>query len=248
MSGSRDLITGDSLFDGRLTCRQYKNGYRFSIDAVLAASFARPEPGSTILDLGCGCGVIGLILTYLYPTVQVVGLEIQPQLARLAAANATANTLADRCRIIEGDLCAIEELCGPESFDLVVCNPPFRELRQGRVSPGDQRGRARHEIHCRLVDIVRAAAYGVKNRGRIVMVYPARRTAALLAALQGRRLEPKRLRPVYSYPDSPEATLVLVEAVKNGGEQLQLMAPLYIYLRKNGPWSAEIEAMYAGPP
>ena len=93
-------------------------------------------------------------------------------------------------------------------------------------------------------DFVRAAAFCVKNRGRVVFVYPARRCTALLTALQGNRLTLKRLQPVYSYPEAAGATLICVEAMKNGGEHCEILAPLYIYERKNGSYSADMLAMY----
>jgi len=239
-------LTNDTLFDGRLVCRQYRRGYRFSVDAVLAAHFCRIHNGDHILDLGCGCGVIGLILAYRHQGrgVQVTGLEFQPDLAMLAHDNVLANKMESSVSIIEGDLRRIEHSIAPESMDLVVSNPPYRDPEAGRVSPADQRARARHEIDAVLADIVAAAAYAVKNRGQVVVVYPAKRAVSLIHALKNKRLEPKRWQPVYSYPGSDEACLVLVEAVKNGGEEMQVMAPFYIYAEKNGPYTEQMRELY----
>jgi tRNA1(Val) A37 N6-methylase TrmN6 len=238
-------LTRDTLFNGRLICAQFKRGYRFSADAVLAAHFCRPGPADRILDLGCGSGVIGLILAFRHPGARVAGLEVQEELARLAGENIRANRLETRVSVIHGSLREISALVAPESFDLVVSNPPYRQPGSGRLSPTDQRARARHEIDANLAEVVRAAAFAVKNRGRVVLVYPAARLIPLAAALRNERLEPKRLQPVYSYPDSPEAALVLLEAVKNGGEDLQLLAPFHIYARQNGPFSEAMQNLYA---
>jgi tRNA1Val (adenine37-N6)-methyltransferase len=129
-------------------------------------------------------------------------------------------------------------------MDLVVCNPPYRKSSSGRISSVDQRARARHEIDASLADIVDAASFAVKNRGRIVFVYPAERAMTLISLLKKRRLEPKRLQPVYSYPESANASLVLVEAIKNGGEEVQLLAPFYIYSEQNGPYSSQMQELY----
>ncbi len=244
MPGAAAKLTEDTLYGGRLVCRQYKQGYRFSIDAVLAAHFCRPGRTDRILDLGAGSGIIGLILAFRHPAVSVTGLEFQPDLARLARDNADRNNLGRRLTIIEGDLRDNSGLLPAESFDLVVGNPPYRRPGQGRVSPDDQRARARHEIDATLDDVVRAAALSVKNRGPVVFVYPAARTAALFASLKNRGLEPKRLQPVYSYPGDRQARLILVEALKNGGEGLQIMAPFFIYTEKNGHYSAEMQKLY----
>ena len=244
MSGPDTLLTEDSLYGGRLICRQYRQGYRFSIDAVLAAHFCRPGNRDRILDLGTGSGIIGLILAYRHQTTRIAGLEFQPDLVRLAENNADRNGLSDRFQIIEGDLRDIGRFVSAESFDLVVGNPPYHQRGRGRVNPDDQRARARHEIDSTLNDVARAAAFAVKNHGPVVIVYPADRTAVLFKALNDYRLEPKRLRLVYSYPEDDQARLVLVEAVKNGGHGLHVMTPLYVYLSRDGSYSAEMQNMY----
>ncbi len=244
MKAGAGLCSNDSLFNGRLICRQFRQGYRFSVDAVLAAHFLKPRHRDTLLDLGCGSGIIALILAYRHPGVRVAGIEVQIELAALAGRNVLDNNLADRVRIMHGDLRRMEEFIPAESFDGVVCNPPYGQPGRGRISPNGQRARARHEIDTGLDDILRAASFSVRNRGSVGVVYPARRAAALIAALKGRLLEPKRLQPVYSYPGSPEATLVLVEAVKNGGEEVRVQAPFYIYRERGGPFSDALLKLY----
>ncbi len=237
-------LTDDTLFQGGLICRQSRDGYRFSVDAVLAAHFAAPKPGAQVLDLGCGCGVIGLILAFRHPQVSVCGLELQEQLAALAEENRALNDFADRFRVIRGDVHAIATLLAPESFDIVVCNPPYRKKDSGRINQDDQAACARHELTASVDDFVRASAFCVKNRGRVVFVYPAVRCNTLLVALQHHRLTLKRLQPVYSYPGPASARLVLIEAVKNGGEQGEILAPFYIYALQNGDFSPAMLALY----
>lgn len=244
MNASVDLLSNDTLFGGRLICRQFRQGYRFSVDAVLAAHFLEPRPHGAVLDLGCGSGIIGLILAYRHPGVRVAGLEVQAQLADLAGQNVIDNDFGGRMEILHGDLRRIAEFVAAESFDNVVCNPPYGQPDRGRVSPNEQRARARHEMDAGLHDIVWAASFAVRNRGSVVVVYPARRAMALVAALKGVRLEPKRWQPVYSYPGSAEAALVLVEAVKNGGEEVRIQEPLYIYREQNGPFSDVMLRLY----
>jgi tRNA1(Val) A37 N6-methylase TrmN6 len=237
-------LTDDTLFSGALICRQHRDGYRFSVDAVLAAHFAVPKPGQRVLDIGCGCGVIGLILAYRQPQIVISSLEMQEDLAALAEENGRANGFGDRFQVIRGDVRAIGRRLAPESFDLVICNPPYRKKDSGRINQGDQAALARHELRGEIADFTRAAAFAVKNRGKVVFVYPARRSNTLLAALHEQRLTPKRLQPVYSYPGAESARLVLVEAVKNGGEQIEILTPLYIYERRNGSYAPTMLALY----
>jgi len=134
----------------------------------------------------------------------------------------------------------------PESYDLVISNPPYRRPGSGRINRENECALARHELAANLNAVVLAAAFCVKNRGHLVCIYPADRLATLISVMYEHRLVPKRLQPVYSYPEDDRARLVLVDAVKNGGEGLQLLPPMYIYAYPNGPYSREMEQLYEG--
>jgi len=237
-------LTENTLYNGELVCCQYRDGYRFSVDAVLVAHFCRITGAAHVLDLGCGSGIIGLLLAYLHPGITLKGLEVQEDLVSLARVNVVRNQLENRFGIIQADVCRIRGTLAAESFDLVVCNPPYRKCGSGRINRGDQAAIARHELKADLVDMLDGAAYSVKNRGVVVLVYPAVRFAYLAAVLAGRKLAMKRFQPVYSYPEDSQARLVLVEAVKNGGEECRILPPFYIYKEKNGAYSQDMERMY----
>ena len=238
-----NAITEDTLFSGRLHCVQHADGYRFSVDPVLLAHFISPRPGVRLLDLGAGCGVISLILCYRHPAIRVTALELQPALAALIARNIEANQLQERISLQLGDLRTVNTLFPPETFDWVVCNPPYGKVAAGRRNPAGEQAVCRHEIQAELGDVVRAISYALKNRGRAVLIYPASRAAVLLAALKNARLEPKRMQIVHSCPGS-EGKLVLVEAMKNGGEEMSLLPPFFIYAAPGGDYTAEMARLY----
>jgi tRNA1(Val) A37 N6-methylase TrmN6 len=236
-------LTEDKLFSGRLSCAQHADGYRFSVDAVLLAHFPRPRPGDRMLDLGAGCGVVSLIASYRQPQLTITALELQPQLAGLISRNIERNHLQDRISLVQGDLRQISDLVPPESFDWVVCNPPYGKLAAGRVNPVDEQAVCRHEIASDLSDIIRAISFSLKNRGRAALIYPASRAAVLLAGLKAAALEPKRLQVIHSYPGG-EGKLVLVEAMKNGGVELLILPPFFIYDQAAGQYSAAMARLY----
>ena len=96
--------TADRLLGGRVVLAQPRQGYRAAIDPVLLAAATPAAAGERVLDLGCGAGAASLCLAARVPAVVVIGLELQPELASLAEQNAAANGLADRVRIVRGDL------------------------------------------------------------------------------------------------------------------------------------------------
>lgn len=237
----------DTLFNGRLTCMQHTAGYRFSVDAILAAHFQVPCKGASLLDLGAGCGVISIIAMYRWAgrIREICALEVQPQLAELALCNFRQNGFSDKCRVVTGDFRNILQYVPAESFSQVICNPPYYRRGSGRTSGDIESLHARHQILADLHDTVGAAAAAVKNRGTVVFVYPAEGLGELLSELSQAKLEPKRLQCVYSYPDAAAAAcLVLVAAVKNAGHGVKVMPPFYIYTRKNGEFSPQMKKIY----
>ncbi|MEN8200359.1 MAG: methyltransferase [Thermodesulfobacteriota bacterium] len=242
-------ISEDSLFNGELRCLQYRDGYRFSIDPVLLAHFVRLNKDEIICDIGAGCGVLGLILLYRsFPAIKdLTAFELQAPLAVLARENARRNHFQEKLKVVEGDLCNILQHLKAESCSTVVCNPPFYKRGTGRSSRNGEALLARHQVACSLEDIVSAASAVLKNRGRLVMIYPAEGLGELATLLTGKRLVLKRLQFVYSYPDpEAKARLLLLEAVKNGGEGVEIPAPFYIYEQKNGEYTAAMQQMFEG--
>jgi tRNA1Val (adenine37-N6)-methyltransferase len=140
------------------------------------------------------------------------------------------------------DLRIPESLCPSASFDAAVCNPPYRRLGSGRMNPDPEKTAARHEIAGTVSDFLAAAAYALREGGRLYTIYPAARSVELLFRMRLNRLEPKRLRLVHSRSDSA-AQFVLAEGVKGGGEQLSVTRPLFIYERGGG-YSAEMISIF----
>ncbi len=237
------LVSNDTFFSGNLTCLQHQDGYRYSIDAVLLAHFIFPRPKEKILDLGAGCGIVSLVLAYRWPSVYLSCLEIQKNLIALIYKNRTLNNFDERLDVVEGDLVQIKKLMQAETFDRVVCNPPYGKIGSGRENPGGEQAVARHEIKATLEDVVNAAFFSLKNKGRAAFIYPASRATVLLARLKGKGLEPKRLQIVYSYPGS-SAKLILVEAIKGGGEELEILPPFFVYNNPGEEYSPEMAKLY----
>jgi tRNA1Val (adenine37-N6)-methyltransferase len=220
--------TLDTLFEGRLKILQKKQGYRFSIDSLLLAHFARPDLGDRMIDLGTGCGIIPLILFYRKRAAKIVGVEIQPSLADLARRNAVLNRCSSKFKILEEDLRNLEKRFGRESFDRVLANPPYRKVGSGRINPHSEKAIARHEVQATLEDVLRCAHSLLKDKGRLDMIYPASRAADLMRGLSKYHLEPKLLQFVHSH-ERDEARLVLVEALKEGHAQVEILPPFFLY-------------------
>lgn len=238
-------FTRDTFFNGKVVVRQFKSGYRFSIDAVILsyyASSALLELDDTVLDLGTGCGIIPMLMAYRSSATRFMGIEIQEALARIAGENIQENEMSHRIQIKCEDIKKLKahHLNGP--FKMIVSNPPYRKAASGRINPDEQRAIARHEIKLTLKEMVQSASRLLETSGKLMLIYPAERLASLIVTLREFKLEPKMLRFIHSKP-STNAKLILMEAVKVGRPGIKISAPLYIY-EENGDYTPSIEKMF----
>lgn len=223
-----DEETVDEILNGRLKIRQSRQGYRFNLDSLILAHFVSLKSRTVNLDLGCGNGIIALVLAGRHPQSRWNGLEVQPKLASLAGKNVAQNGLQRRVIIDTGDAQDIKKIYEPSSFDNIVFNPPYRKINSGRINPLPEKAIARHEISGSLSCFLLAARYALKPGGRVFTIYPAQRMVELISLFRGKKIEPKRMKLVFSDTES-DAVFVLVEGRSGSREELKIEAPLFIY-------------------
>lgn len=234
-----DLITQD------LKIIQSEQAFRFGTDAVLLANFVTVRKGDRVIDLGTGGGVIPLLLAAKTKAQEIWGLEIQETLADMAKRSVGLNKLEEKIRILQGNFCEMRELFVSGSFDVVVSNPPYFPLDPGRqVNPNTTVAIAKHELKATLEDVIKAAAFLLNTNGRAAFVHRPFRLVDIFTIMRQYDLEPKRLRLVHPYPNS-NPSLVLVEGIKRGRSNLDILPPLYIYDQK-GEYTQELQEIYYG--
>jgi tRNA1Val (adenine37-N6)-methyltransferase len=233
--------TSDTLLRGKLSLFQPRRGYRTSLDAVLLARFVTDPGSGEVLELGSGNGPVALMLARLHPQARVVGLELQGRMIERARRSTDLNRLGDRVEFLQGDVRRISEILQPESFDVVVSNPPYRAPRSGRINPDEEKRIARHEVEGTLADFLRAGGYALRKRGKVAAVFPSTRAIDLVAGMREQGLEPKRVRFVHARVDGP-ASLILVEGAKEGGRELKVLAPLVVY-GEDGSYTGEVREL-----
>lgn len=231
----------DELLINDLKIIQHNDEFCFSLDAILLAHFASARTGMTVVDLGTGTGVIGMLMTT-RGAGTVAGVEISPTMAARADRSVQLNGISDRMRIINADLRKIKGILPAGEWDLVVSNPPYRPVGGGLISPNDRVAMARHEVTANLEDVISAARYLVKYRGRFAMVHLPERMAEILKAMSDASLEPKRLQLVYPFVNK-KPVMLLVEAVRGAKPGLDVLPPLIVY-QSDGTYSAQIRAFY----
>ncbi|MDR1093649.1 MAG: methyltransferase domain-containing protein [Clostridiales bacterium] len=230
----------DDLQCGGLQIIQRADMYRFSEDAVYLANFAKAKAGARVCDLGTGGGVIALLLSAKTEAREIVGVEIQADLADMAARSAAYNGLSGRVKILNAPMQEAHTALGRESFDVAVCNPPYfeaaraapadsKERTEAGTALADSKGRpeidgrtaARHETHVTLDEVAASAARLLKFGGRFYLIHRCERLADAFRALSAHRLEPKVLKLVKPAPNKPPL-YALIEAVKGGKAGLKI--------------------------
>ena len=184
-------------------------------------------------DLGCGNGLVGLLLAKENPHVRLLGVEIQAELIRQARQSARLNDL-ENIHFLQADIRNYPWADSLERFDMVMANPPYRKVGTGRISPDPVRAAARHEICGDVSDFAQSASTLLRDGGASTWVYLAERYEDLVAAVTNAGLSPVRRRFVISR-EGQEPSLVLLEALK--GEGLGMVyeeEPLVLYRKGKG--------------
>ncbi|BBB90328.1 MAG TPA: tRNA1(Val) (adenine(37)-N6)-methyltransferase [Methylomusa anaerophila] len=222
---------------------QHEAEFCFSLDAILLAHFATLRPGGTAVDLGAGTGVISLLLNA-RGAGKVVGIEISPAMSDMAARSVAVNGLGEQIKIMQGDLRRMRELLPGGEWELVVSNPPYRLVGGGFISPNDRVAMARHEVTANLSDVVNAARFLMKFRGRFAMVHLPERLSDIMYTMREAGIEPKRLQLVYPRIDK-KPNMLLVEGVRGANPGIDVLPPLIVY-DAGGKYTNDIVRLYGG--
>jgi len=232
----------DDLQRGGLRVIQRTDAFRFGTDAVLLSEFSAPRRRDRVCDLGTGTGVIPLLLYARESTITADAVELQPDMAEMAARSMALNGLDGLLRVHEGDLRQIRALLPHAQYDLVTCNPPYGKAGGTLLNPDEAKRLARHEESCTIGDVARAAAWLLQSGGRLCCVFPAARLLELTEAVTACRMMPKRLRLVHSRLEKP-AHLCLLESMLDARPGLTVEAPLVIF-EEDETYTKEMKRIY----
>lgn len=226
---------------------QNKNGFCFGIDSVLLSDFAKEiKNGAKCVDLGTGTGILGILLCAKTNLSQIIGIEIQEEVAEMANRSIILNNLENKFKIININLKEIKNnkinYLEKNSFDYIITNPPYKKLNTGKINENEKKLISRHEITANLDDFIEVANYLLKDKGTIFMVHRPERLADIIEKMRKEKIEPKEIKFVYPKVNE-EPNLILIKGVKNAKPFLKINKPLYIY-NEDGSYTDEILKIY----
>ncbi len=162
--------------------------FPLSTDSIALSGFARLPKQANILDLGSGCGTLGLLLCAKDPGCKVTGIEVDEKAHQTALQNAHRNNISARLTSICADLRSVSSLFASGSFQVCISNPPYFSAAQESAN-----SKARHEQLCTLEDLFTAAQWAVQYGGDFFLVHKPERLSEICACAANHKLEPKRL-------------------------------------------------------
>lgn len=207
--------------------------FPLSTDSMLLSGFVKLPKNARVLDLGSGCGTLGLLLCAADDNCHVTGIELDEKAHRTALENIRRNGLESRLCSICGDLRTL----APDTYHCCVSNPPY--------FPGGPASKAtplaRREDCCGPEELFAAAARALRFGGDFYLVHRPERLAQLCACASAAGLEPKRLKLVRHRQSGP-ISLILLACRRGAGHGLTI-EEMYLF-DENGSPSEEYRRLY----
>lgn len=240
----------DGFLDGRLRLYQPEDGFRAGLDAMLLGASVPAGTAKAaaieVLDLGAGTGGVGLSVAVRNPDAEVTLVERERALTALLRRSIARNRLGRRVRVVEIDLLLAEaggETLRPESFDVVLANPPFDPAGQGRQPKDPTKARSRVAGKGELPGWIAFALRHLKPGGAFHLIHRADGLGAVLTGL-GARWGGIVVLPIAPFEGLP-AKRIIVRAVKGSRTPLKLLAPFIVH-DPDGAFTAAADAILRG--
>ena len=237
------MIVKNSLLNSKYIIYQNDEWFKFSIDSVLLANFVTVNlKCKKVMDFACGNGAVAMLLSFRTKAI-IDGIELQKCVYDLGVLSVKENMMDKQINLINGDICNIGHFYSPDSFDTVVCNPPYFNTKfDGYYNSNDIKKIARHEVCLNLDDLLSSAFYILKNGGNLAMVHRSERFIDIIAKLREYHFEPKKIQFIYP-KDGKDSDLFLIEATKNGKVGLKILPGLVLH-NADGSYCDNIRKLY----
>ena len=215
----------NDLYDYGYKIVQISDYFKFSLDSMLLANFVNINMSdSKLLDFCTGNCPIPIILSN--SIKNIVAFEVQKEIYELGDESLKLNNI-NNVRLINDDIKNIGNYYNDGYFDIITCNPPyFKVIDSSRINDNSVKAIARHEILIKLEDIVSLAYKFLRDKGKLYIVYRPDRLMELLKLFDKYKFGVKKLQCCYNNSDSL-SSMILIEAMKNGQDDLKILAPLY---------------------
>ncbi len=216
--------------------------HNFGTDTILLADFSMPKKYEKALEIGTGCGAIPLYWSCFEGAKYTVAVEIQKTAASMAKRSVELNGLESKIEVVNKDIKEFINIADKGTYDVVVCNPPYKAYGCGIVNEDVKKKLARHEYTCTIDDVTMAASNLLRFGGRLCVCQRMERLCDVLFSMKNKKIEPKKIRFVQQRRDSAPK-FFMVEG-KSGAKPGMTAMPTLFIEDEHGGDSEEIRRIY----
>lgn len=206
---------------GQLELYQLQNGYRYNSDTLFLYDFIGSKPKGQILDVGCGCGILGLLVAR-DNEIKLTGIDIDPLNVQISQYNASVNGIAGE--FIAEDFSKFKS---DIKFDFIISNPPFYHTNVTK-SQNKHIANSRYSDSLSLEEFLASCNRNIKPKGVLYFCYDAKQIGDIIPLLSKFKLNLTKLKFIYS-KDNQNAKLVLIEAKKSSRSMCEVVLPLVVF-------------------
>lgn len=163
----------------------YQCGMPVSTDSVLLGAWANITESNTILDIGCGTGLLAIMCAQRNQTAQVTAVEIELNAFNAATQNSLNSLWSSRLCIKH---MAIQDFVSSAvTFDAIICNPPY--FNSGEQSQTSQRAIARHTSSLSHKNLLSYCDRLLNEKGTASFVLPKQEGLAFIGLMDEMQLD-----------------------------------------------------------
>jgi len=218
---------------------QNKDYYTFTSDSVILANFIDTKKNDKCVEIGCGCGVISILLSAKKDFKNITAFELQKEMFSLAEKNIALNNLNEKISLINDDVLNFNKYIEKGKVDVVFSNPPY--MLGGNENKNIIRDKARHEKSLPLKKLTCVVKDMLKFGGKFYIVYSAERSVELVTSLVENNLQPKRM--FFTSNGKGRVVLVVIEAVKGGKSGVKIL-PELVTNEESGEYIEKLHTKY----
>lgn len=219
------------------------NEYNFTSDSAILANFVSAKKTDFCVEIGCGTGVISILVNHKVQPKKIYAFEIQKDVATLAQKNILFNNLDEKIKVINAPIQSFKEYIKNGSVDVVFSNPPYLKVNNlSLINSNNTKAKSRHEVCLTLEDFVRCSGEILKFGGKLFFVHKPERLAEIFACLNKYKLEPKTM--FFTSPaQNKQPTAVLIMAEKGAKPGIKVL-PTLVTNNENGDYLFTIRELY----
>jgi tRNA1Val (adenine37-N6)-methyltransferase len=173
-------------------------GMKLGTDAVLLGAYATPPAYGNILDVGCGCGILSLMMAQQSPAATITAIDIDEDACRQAVVNFDASAWSGRLKAQHSSFQDFYSST-PLRFDCIISNPPYFQNQLN--SPDEKRNTARHTLELSYDDLCTGVAQLLDESGEFWVILPAALQSGFLVASMQNGLYCMKILSIYDKPE-----------------------------------------------